>query len=1686
MENILDNIEYFRNVIKVSIEGNVYVNFPFSCHVHQIFNNNFKKEELNNIYVKKFLFESTSQDIEITQKNIQINNTLNNLATCYMKTLRGILSELNPESPPKYEGNYENIRKYINDNKLTYYSDHIYEELGSYIYHMYDGLEKVTLNGKSMLPNVNFNKLFFNITTRKYNSNIIITLPFAEFNNFTMNEISEDIYKMYTLVNEHRKQLSNFVNNVSNNIELNYLLYLPKSAIVNAIPDNIKNYYVIYNMLNLMETNIRNTILMVNKNREYDNNIIASIEEYIGEIKMMKNKVNFKLDMSNNIDKEFIFFEFMKGFFVRDIQKMIIKNIIANYDSRTFNSYNMLMGAGKTSVVLPLVTHIINSNRNKSVIAVVPHTLINQTASNICEIYGYFYENRICVRTIGKNSVNIVSDTFMKTMILNNVNNKYENCYILFDEMDSVMDPIKSELNVIKDENIEYNKYGLDIYDIIKHVCDYFIEHYKNNIDDYPHFNIKKINNKYLTDIFCKAIMGTRYKDIFGENIGLFVKKKVLPKHENNIRTYNIMHIIYIIYQISRNIFSKIHNKHYGFRNNNYFAVPFVSDKTPSESSEFSSIYYIISYTYLSAIYGGIQKHNLVNIIDCIWKNYKIDPIGNASVIESISTIFGYDNKEKPTLTIINTVYDQIKTNKLLVDIYVKYIVKHKLYVNTKQKNCSAYDLISSRICYTKSGFTGTPYVPYVVDKNEKIGYSNKIFEHNGELYENKYDILKDEYVLDKEIKKVNNNELMKDISKLIFEKKISALIDVDSILLKLSVENIAEYLVNTFRESKQWKKKYIVFINKSDKIKYVDIDFPDVVMKYVKNVLPLDDIFIYFDQRHITGIDIKQSINANALVLCNTKTKYRDFSQGIYRMRKLGKDKQQILIAIPSTDHLNTWELLLESLKINDTIDKQNKENIALLQNCRMIERITATDDAYYINNMSYIMNPSDIFINTKQIELNKFIDMNDDYISQILEKHKNKDVSENELEVEKEREQEQEQEKEQDLELNVLSFDEKYKLYTFDTYKNFNFDINYENVYISSNFNIAFLKNIRNGPVQFGIFGTDDKCIIVTINETIFLYNNMEKIGNCNSQKGLINSFCELGDTREYKLYIYDTYIIGEKNDNSVIERVKDFFKKLCKIGSNVKVASNIANLYTTNPYLIKYYMIKYGSNTDVLSMPDTVYDIPTSLIVTSIENNTVEKYWEYVKIIINSSVDDTLKEIIDNNNIDDTTFVNCLEILINNNLTIGEISLKYKSIYSCMCDNIKLLSKYTINPKYKSSDIIFLHDDIIKINNKEFYNWKMAKFQENNVVFIDSINVIKINDDFYISKVLCENVFFYMIDHDDYKLFQNDYVYVDIFGENINYKKIDKAKDIKVNKNSFYTIFQIELDDIYYIIQYTITNVFFVFYLEKEGIGNMITCNMNISYSKFYEHLLYSLSYNQNRDIEDNKDDCSDNDLEYMTECIKNNKWVGKGNSEVHKIKYVINMICNEKALEIFRTNEKTTFYADTWNTDKCDIELNGYSYTILGKFSINDFKKVHTIENIVKNSICTMVYPYSLTINNTTSKTTSCIVTYVLNNEIYVWNTGDIFKCNNIFNKNKINNSEILKCVLYGEKLTIKYKKDECINNIVHNIFNNNNFYIHNFNGAEVHPRSSHDFYLIRNNAIYICDNYGHVTDVIFFL
>ena len=304
------------------------------------------------------------------------------------------------------------------------------------------------------------------------------------------------------------------------------------------------------------------------------------------------------------------------------VKKDMYGGEMVSLDDALTTIQHFMMGKGKSSVLTPLLTMYFVLNHNKTVYIVVPEHLKKQTLKTM-EPY---------IKIFGMDTVKIVTNIELYVLFLNE---EIETGSIfLIDEIDSLVDPLKSNFNLIqtyKDSSIV-----TDLYDIIKS--------FSEQIDD---TNLSD-RNKML------------YHDVkhYEENLS------------NGILKYNI---------------------NWGIHPTKAYAIPFINKDKPALDSTFSSIVLTLFLTYyyyydkiapkdnkLPSILKAYIRHNKLNY------KYKLNKIDLTD--EDLDTL--HDNKyeiiKDVTLTIQMT---NEQVNISFVDLLLKddvYKIGYSGTVNVK------------------------------------------------------------------------------------------------------------------------------------------------------------------------------------------------------------------------------------------------------------------------------------------------------------------------------------------------------------------------------------------------------------------------------------------------------------------------------------------------------------------------------------------------------------------------------------------------------------------------------------------------------------------------------------------------------------------------------------------------------------------------------------------------------------------------------------------------------------------------------------------------------------------------------------------------------------------------------------------------------------------------------------------
>ncbi len=806
--------------------------------------------------------------------------------------------------------------------------------------------------------------------------------------NFMTKTQVEDLKEhLITGINQYLIQIDEFVKiNTKNTYGLfdtnRYLIHNIKQStnpeILNSYIRFINLYLNLKKIYNILE--MTESILATNISGNYDctniNDIINIVPYYVG----------------NNCSSNLIIFEYIFGNIVRPLQVRFIFDLLNELvepgpGSRSGSKpiakmHQLLMGQGKSSVVAPLLTIFLleynfTNNIAKKVIHIMPETLVSQSyTENFLNVF--FYLNSLILSANKediiniKNKVLIISDYDIKYSKINNVgNDAYKNIllnsYLIFDEVDEISDPLKSQLNVIKDGN-DYEKINNDkntfvfIYNFIYDL--YFNPEYENLRDlllklgftNKPHLLLESNSINQKAKHIINKLYEINIKKLFGDILYDSFIKLLCDKYEyiDPDTNFDDLYMVFNFYKLIESILKKLHRRHFGLRYNdfynidvlysesrlkddndlkNYFiSIPYLADEKPSKKSEFTDSLFNIALTIISYLDETVNRIRNVDIqlflnhvyevydsfdektadlnLGTQYYNTLINGITYPKPITQKNNIISFDSDDT------HIIMQNFKHNYLqmyLIEIVLTRFIKIIRFV----KNISFVDILSSRYCPNRIGFTGTPfiYIPQEIDYNgHNYGMSQEIARQPGG----------DGAVVSSILGLEQNYNLVHKFTDMcgFYREALTnyhVIIDVGSFFINNTSLDIAKTIMIYIKILRLTDKfKCVVFINeKSEKLA---LDIEDRIINYKNLSIPLINRFYFYDQAHITGIDMKIYPLAKGLVTVSSFNRFRDVAQGIYRMRNINRGQTVDFIVKP-----NIYNLL------NKTNDSSPKINIVV-----------------------------------------------------------------------------------------------------------------------------------------------------------------------------------------------------------------------------------------------------------------------------------------------------------------------------------------------------------------------------------------------------------------------------------------------------------------------------------------------------------------------------------------------------------------------------------------------------------------------------------------------------------------------------------------------------------------------------------------------------------------------------------
>lgn len=774
--------------------------------------------------------------------------------------------------------------------------------------------------------------------------------------------------------------LQDHKNTMKNNL-FRYLFSLPKNSIITLSDIYLDNCIDFYKLIFMKY--FENVYKQLEKlsDEDYSCGNILKIIELLDPINIY--------DLSNARKIDEVLFETHTGFLLRAKQIQLLNNIdrdiIDNINDKT---YEILMGQGKTSTITPmLILKNIYSGKYNTFNVILPTHLVIQSFEIINNL-SYILPNTYVISwgndmyyNYSENKINILSCSEYKLYVLNKLISNYKyivsnNVLHIFDEVDSLIDPLKSELNKpFGETKIHDNRDILTnaIFDIIRIL---------SGKKDIHNIETDKIKIKLYDTIIYTFNTDDNEFAIFTEaklNSVLILLKKLIYSKDYGFGDFtnggNIGDII-------RN------NKKY------YIAVPYSAINQPLNDSQFSDFELSLLLTINSYMSSGLRENDILLLVNNL-NNLRINNIDMFNIIIDKLNIKFVDvenamnslDKIGYIQDFINDIHEKYKNSDKILEYYIKNIIIPTYFeINVNQYNISTLDLFSNKIAKNKITFSGTVNFlrPSEILREQVKGNSSHIFDNLEKMLITT--VKRDSYavgsikssilgILTKQPKNIiygnmDNLLLQNSLLKYIDDKmnEYNAIIDQGGILLFMKTMDFVKYLHDKNKDKK------ILFVD-SNGIRMIYNE--DETITYYNNEI-FENLFIYYDHKNCIGTDFKQPNKMHGLVTIRNGDTLTNVSQAIFRLRNINVG-HTIDFFCPNEIVGEDPEKLYTALVESENIYKDNTMKNSMMQIAKFVNRHINFSKSSFSEQLFYdLVKYKDTYLLKKDFHKNMLIDIN------------------------------------------------------------------------------------------------------------------------------------------------------------------------------------------------------------------------------------------------------------------------------------------------------------------------------------------------------------------------------------------------------------------------------------------------------------------------------------------------------------------------------------------------------------------------------------------------------------------------------------------------------------------------------------------------------------------------------------
>ncbi len=347
-------------------------------------------------------------------------------------------------------------------------------------------------------------------------------------------------------------------------------------------------------------------------------------------------------------------------------------------------------------------------------------------------------------------------------------------------------------------------------------------------------------------------------------------------------------------------------NEHYGLSKVRQYpiAIPYVASNTPNERAEFGTPYEAMNYTCQVYLQDGLNRDHIETLVSDLRKKAldQVDeeniPVTETDASQEFQTIAAGFSLFTLTDEDYNQILENVNNNpiKILNFVRVQILPVLKSYpLKAKSTPANFSEMFASVL-----GFTGTPW-------NTSTYHQKFATWHDRGTDGKTVDILCKSAASAEAVKTLDLPDDARAAVRQIFNEyhvgtgDEHALIDCGALFKGVTNTTVAKEML-AYLEEHESEIKGIAFFNEANELVVLESGREEAVPINDSTLKPYER-YSYYDQRHTIGADIKQTLQAKAIVTISEKLFLKDLLQAVWRMRGLA-DSQSVRFLVPRKVH--------------------------------------------------------------------------------------------------------------------------------------------------------------------------------------------------------------------------------------------------------------------------------------------------------------------------------------------------------------------------------------------------------------------------------------------------------------------------------------------------------------------------------------------------------------------------------------------------------------------------------------------------------------------------------------------------------------------------------------------------------------------------------------------------------------